>query len=469
MRYDLAIIGSGGAAFAAAIAATGKGAAVVMVERGQVGGTCVNVGCVPSKALLAAAEARHVAAAQAFPGIATSAGRVDAGALIGGKDALVEGLRAEKYTALAGEYGWEIVSGTASFTDGPAMDVALTEGWTRRIEAEHYLIATGSAPWAAPIDGLEQAGYLTSTTAMDLRQLPASLLVLGGGYVGLEQAQLFARLGVEVTIVTQSRLASFEEPEISTALEAIFGQEHIAVHTASTVTAVQRDTDGYTVTATTGAGQVRRLRADQLLAATGRRPITTGLNLDTVGVKTGERGEIVVDEQLRTHNPRIWAAGDVTGHPQFVYVAAAHGALVADNAISDAGRTLDYTALPRVTFTSPAMASVGLTDAQAVTAGIACDCRTLPLAYVPRALVNRDTRGLIKLVAEAGTGRLLGVHVLADGAGDVIGAAVYALSAGMTVQQLANTWAPYLTMAEGLKLAAQTYTRDVSKLSCCAS
>ncbi len=168
-------------------------------------------------------------------------------------------------------------------------------------------------------------------------------------------------------------------------------------------------------------------------------------------------------------NPRIWAAGDVTGHPQFVYVAGAHGALVADNAFDNAGRTLDYHHLPRVTFTSPQIAAAGLTDAQAVEQGYACECRVLPLGYVPRALVNRDTRGLIKLVAEQGSGRLLGAHVLAEGAGDVIATAVYALANDMTVQQMADLWCPYLTMAEGIKLAAQTFTRDVAKLSCCAS
>jgi mercuric reductase len=471
--YDLAIIGSGSAAFAAAIAATNKGKRVVMVERGTTGGTCVNVGCVPSKALLAAAGARHSAqAAGRFPGIAASAGEVDFPALIGGKDALVGQLRAEKYTDLAAGYGWQIVHGTAAFArngDGPALDVALDGGGTRRIEAGHYLIATGSAPWAPPVPGLDQAGYLTSTTAMELDRLPDSVIVVGGNAVGLEQAQIFARLGTTVTVVEAlDRLAPFEEPEVSAAIEEVFTGEGITVHTGAALTAVRTQDGARVATVRTRAGNETELRTEQLLIATGRRPVTAGLNLEQAGVKTGPRGEIVVDEHLRTSNERIWAAGDVTGHPQFVYVAAAHGTLAADNALSGAERTLDYTALPRVTFTSPAIAAVGLTDAQVAGAGIACDCRTLPLEYVPRALANRDTRGLVKIVAEAGTGRLLGVHVVADGAGDVITAATYAISAGLTVGQLARTWAPYLTMAEALKLAAQTYTSDVTKLSCCA-
>lgn len=471
--FDLAVIGSGAAAFAAAITAVGLGSSVVMIERGTVGGTCVNVGCVPSKALLAAAEARHGAnAAGRFPGIAPARPAVDFPALVGGKDNLVAQMRAEKYTDPATDYGWPILAGTASFADdgeGPVLDVALGDGGARRITAGHYLIATGSAPTAPPVPGLAEAGYLTSTTAMDLDALPETMIVVGGNAVGLEQAQLFARLGTAVTVVEAlDALAPFEEPEISQAITEVFADEGITVRTGAALSAV-RTRDGRKVaTLRAKDGTETEASAEQILIATGRHPATAGLGLANVGVKTGLNGEIITDEHQQTTNDRIRAAGDVTGGPQFVYVAAAQGTLAAENAVTGADRTVDYTALPRVTFTSPAIASVGMTDHQVLAAGLRCDCRTLPLAYVPRAIVNRDTRGLIKIVAEAGTGRLLGVHALAEGAGDLITAAGYAITAGFTVEQLANTWAPYLTMAESLRLAAQTYTRDVSKLSCCA-
>ncbi|MQA03854.1 MAG: mercury(II) reductase [Streptosporangiales bacterium] len=473
VHADLAVIGSGGAAFAAAIAARRKDKTVVMIEQGTVGGTCVNTGCVPSKALLAAAEARHVADRQAFPGIRTEAGPVDMATLIAGKAGLVEQLRADKYVDLAAEYDWPILTGRARFTDGPALEISLDDGSTQRLEAEHYLIATGSTPTAPPIPGLADAGYLTSTTALELDALPASLVVVGGNYIGLEMAQLFARLGTQVTVVeVLDRLAPLEEPEISDVIAGVFADEGITVHTATNLTAVERDESGYTLTGTTADtdndGAVTA-RAEQLLVATGRRPVTAGLDLDTVGVKTGPRGEVVVDEHLRTHNPRIWAAGDVTGHPQFVYIAGAHGSLVADNAFDHAGRTLDYHHLPRVTFTTPNIAAVGLTDAQAIEQSLACEFRVLPLEYVPRALVNRDTRGLIKIVAEQGTGRIVGISAIAAAAGEVIAAGVYVIANQMTTSQVAELWSPYLTMAEGLKLAAQTFTRDVAKLSCCAS
>ncbi len=467
--YDLAVIGSGGAAFAAAIAAQRAGKRVLMIERHTIGGTCVNTGCVPSKALLAAAEARHVALNQRFPGITTSAGPVDFPALIAGKRGLVEALRAEKYTDLAEEYGWQILRGEARFVEGLALEVTLAEGGTRRVEAAHYLVATGSVPWAPPIDGLAEVGYLTSTTAMELDALPESLLVVGGNAIGLEQAQLFARLGTSVTVIeAQDRLAPFEEPEISQTIEAVFADEGVTVHTGAELARVRRRDGQVVATVRHRDGGEIELSAEQLLVATGRRPATAGLNLEAVQVKVGSRGEVVVDEYLRTTNPRIWAAGDVTGHPQYVYVAAAHGTLAADNALNDAQRVLDYTALPRVTFTSPAIASVGITEAQALEAGLRCECRVLPLEYVPRALVNRDTRGLVKLVADAESGRLLGGHVIAESAGEVIAVAGYALANRMDVAQVAEMWCPYLTMAEGLKLAAQTFTRDVTKLSCCA-
>jgi mercuric reductase len=473
MRYDLAIIGSGGGAFAAAIAARRRDLSVVMIERGVVGGTCVNTGCVPSKALLAAAEARHVALDNRFAGVPTDAGPVDWPALAGAKNDLVEAMRSDKYLELAAGYGWQILAGTARFTGDPqtpALHIDLTDGGAATLEAAHYVVATGSAPWAPPIDGLARAGYLTSATAMDLATLPTSMIVIGGNAIGLEQAELFARLGVQVTVVEAlDRLAPFEEPEISRVIEDVFADEGIAVHAAAAVTAVGRDTAGYRVAVTTAGGDIKELTGEQLLVATGRRPVTGGLNLDQVGVEVGDRGQIVVDAGLRTANPGIWAAGDVTGHPQFVYVAAAHGTLIVDNAFDHADRTVDHTHLPRVTFTTPAIASAGMTDAQAVAAGYRCDCRAMPLEYVPRAVVNRDTRGLVKLVAAADTGRLLGAHVIAEGAGDVIAAAVYALKSGMTVTDIADTWCPYLTMAEALKLTAQTYIRDVTKLSCCAA
>ena len=472
--FDLAIIGSGGGAFAAAIRATNMGKRVLMVERGTIGGTCVNTGCVPSKALLAAADARHVADdAGRFPGIVTSADPVDMKTLIAGKRDLVETMRAGKYVDLIGEYGWELRRGDAAFAgtvDEPALEITGADGTVDTVRATHYLVATGSTPWAPPVNGLSETGYLTSTTAMELDEVPDSLLVLGGGYVALEQAELFSRLGSQVTVVVRSRLASAEEPEASQILATVFADEGIRVISGATVSGVHLDdATGEVVAQLTSPDGPEEVRASRLLVATGRRPVTDSLNLATVGVKTGEQGQLIVNNMLASSNDRIWAAGDVTGHPEFVYVAASHGSLVVDNAFNNARREVDYRHLPRVTFTSPALAAVGMTDKDAVNAGIRCQCRVLPLEYVPRALVNRDTRGFIKVVADADTGRIVGITAVAKDAGDLAAAGVYILEAGMTVDQVANLWSPYLTMAEGIKIACQSFTTDVAKLSCCAS
>jgi len=457
-EYDLAIVGSGGGAFSAAIAASEKGLRVVMVEHGTVGGTCVNVGCIPSKALLAAAEARHRAGEQRFPGIRTEAGPVDFGALVAGKDEIVEGLRQKKYLDLAAEYGIELIEGDARFVEGPAIDVR-----GRRVEAAHYLVATGAEPHIPDIPGLAESGYLTSTTAMELDHLPESILVIGGGYVALEQAQLFAHLGTQVTIIVRSQIARGEEPEIAEALREALVAEGISIEERAAPESVRRE-GGQSLVCARG----REYRAEQLLVATGRTPRTAGLGLEAVGVKLGERGQVVVESDLSTGNPRVWAAGDVTGHPQFVYVAGRHGAMVVDNAFEGAGRHVDYRSLPRITFTNPTIASAGLTETEARAQGIECESRVFDLASVPRGIVSRNTHGLAKLVAEHESGRVLGVHLLADGAGDAILAGVYAIEAGLTVEQMANSWNPYLTVGEAIHLAAQSFTRDPSKLSCCA-
>lgn len=462
--YDLVVIGSGSAAFAAAIRATEAGARVALMESNVVGGTCVNVGCVPSKAMLAPADAYFRAGHHPFAGIQTSANGVDLGAMVDSKAELVDQLRAEKYLDLAKAYGFTVCHGLAEFVDRETIECG-----GERVRARAYLIAVGASPAIPPIDGLKGAGYLTSTTALELRDPPKELAVIGANAIGLEIGQLFMRLGSKVTFLeAMGRITPLEEPEVSETMQAILEEEGATVLTGVKITSVTREGDRRIVSFQQ-QGESRKLKVDEVLVATGRRPNTAGLGLEKAGIELTERGAIKVDEQLRTTNSRVWAAGDATGHPQFVYVAAYEGNLAARNALEDAGLKVDFTALPRVIFTSPMVAAAGLTDEQANAQGIECECRVLPLSAVPRALVNRDTRGLVKIVAERASGRIIGVSAVADGAGDVIQAAIYAIKFGLTTDQVAGTWAPYLTFAEGFKLAAQTFKRDVSKLSCCAA
>ena len=462
--YDLLVLGAGSAAFAAAIRGRDAGYRVALAEAGTLGGTCVNVGCVPSKALLAAGAAYWAAGHHPFAGITTSAGPVDLAALAAQKDELVAALRQEKYADLVGAYGFDVLPGHAAFTGPGTVEVA-----GRVIRPGAALIATGASPAAPPIPGLAGAGYLTSTTALDLKAVPERLAVIGANAVGLELGQFFGHLGSAVTFLeVAGRIAPFEEPEVSAALAGVLAGQGATVHAPAQVLAVERDGDVRRIRVTVEGAEVV-IEADEVLVATGRRPNTVGLGLQVAGVATDARGAVVADAQLRTTNPRVWAAGDVTGAPQFVYVSAYQGALAAGNALLGEARDADLTGLPRVIFTSPPAAGAGLTEAQARAAGYQVQTSVLPATAVPRALVNHDTAGVTKLVADAATGTLLGASVVGEGAGDVIQSAVLAIRHHVTAAELAATFHPYLTMAESLKLAAQGFTRDVARLSCCAA
>jgi len=424
------------------------------VEHGPLGGTCLNIGCVPSKNLLAAAGQRHRALANRFPMVSTSADGVDVPALMAQKQDLIGGMRQTKYADVADAHGFPVRYGHARFVDGQTLEV---DG--ERLRAPAYLVATGAAPHVPDLPGLDQVAFLTSATAMEQQDLPGSMVIVGGGYVGLEQAQLWAHLGARVTLV--GRFAPHSEPEVAEVLRGVFADDGIAVVEDRAV-AVAHTVDGVFVRTERGLA----VTGQRLLVATGRFADTGQLGLPAAGIDTDERGFVKVDSQQRTTNPQVFAAGDVSGAPQYVYVAAQTGRVAAAGALGQP-TSVDYRGLPGVTFTTPQIASAGLTEQQARAAGHDCDCRVLGGQDIPRALVNRDTRGALKLVADAGTGKVLGVHAALDGAGDVMLAATYAIKFGLTVDDLAHTWAPYLTMSEALRIAAGLYRSD-KPTSCCA-
>lgn len=463
--YDLMTFGGGSAAFAAAIKAAELGARVAIVEKGTIGGTCVNIGCVPSKTLIKAAELCYHSAYPQFEGLTACPPPSDWQRVVQQKNELVTALRQGKYVDVAAVYpNITILKGEAKLLSGRRMRV---NGTT--YEPGKIVIATGSSPWAPPIPGLHAAGFLTSEQALSLEALPTSVIIIGGGSIGLEFAQLFARFGVQVMVLESGpQVAMAEEPEIGEALVRYLEDEKVLICTNVTIIRVERRDGEYLVyTQTDGKPEV--CRAERLLVATGRRPNTSGIGLENAGVVLGAKGEIVVNDHLQTSNPDIYAAGDCIGDPMYVYVAAYAGGLATENALSGVGRVYNLSALPHVTFTDPQIASVGLKEREAKAQGLRVQTAVLPLQYVPRALASRNTKGLIKLVAEQETSRLLGAHVLAAEGGEVIQEATLALRFGLTVQDLADTFHPYLTMVEGLKLAALTFKKDVSKLSCCAA
>lgn len=463
--HDLLIVGGGSAAFAASIKAAELGAKVALVEAGTLGGTCVNVGCVPSKTLIKAAELCYRSAYPKFEGLTACPTPSDWQRVVQQKDELVAALRQGKYVDVMKIYpGISLVKGRARLTGPRSVTVNGTTYHPGKI-----LIATGSLPWAPPIPGLADAGFLDSTDALSLSSLPRSLVVIGAGAIGLELGQLFARFGVRVEILEGgSHVAGGEEPEIGETLTRYLADEKIRICTGVRIERVERDRSGYAVRAVID-GKPEVCRGEQLVVATGRRPSTADLGLAEAGVAVGERGEVTVNEHLQTSNPDVYAAGDCLGDPMYVYVAAYGGNLAAENALTGAGRVYDLSALPHVIFTDPQVASVGLSERAAKAAGRAVKTSILSLKDVPRALAARDTRGLFKLVAEVETGKLLGAHVLADQAGEVIQAATLPVKFGLRVQDLVETFHPYLTMVEGLKLAALTFDKDVAKLSCCAT
>jgi mercuric reductase len=460
----IAVIGSGGAAMAAALKAVEQGATVTLIERGTIGGTCVNIGCVPSKIMIRAAHIAHLRRESPFDGgIAATVPAIDRRKLLAQQQARVEELRHAKYEAiLAGNPAISVLHGDARFKDGQALTVRLAEGGERVVGFDRCLVATGASPAVPAISGLKDTPYWTSTEALVSDTVPERLAVIGSSVVALELAQAFARLGSQVTILARGTLFLREDPAIGEAITAAFRAEGIEVLEHSQASQVAY-ADGEFVL-TTGQGKIR---VAKLLIATGRTPNTHALNLAAAGVEVNAQGSIVIDRAMRTSVPHIYAAGDCTDQPQFVYVAAAAGTRAALN-MTGGTAELDLSAMPAVVFTDPQVATVGYSEADAHLAGIETDSRTLTLDNVPRALANFDTRGFIKLVIEVGSGRLIGVQAVAPEAGELIQTAVLAIRNRMTVQDLADQLFPYLTMVEGLKLAAQTFSKDVTQLSCCA-
>ncbi len=466
--FDLAVIGGGSAGFSASIRAAEEGLEVALINAGTIGGTCVNVGCIPSKALIRAAEANHRRAHHPFDGIARTAGAdVDWTAVLSQKDHLVEKLRQGKYVEVLESYPTVSLFEQRARLE-PGGGVRLDDDTL--ISAPRVVVTTGAAPLIPEIPGLSDADYLDSTSAMTLEDLPASMIVLGAGSVGLELAQAFARFGVEVTILSRSpHILSKADSDLGTALMGHLRQEGITIHAGLDITQVEKNGDDHVVHFESREGRATSVRANQLLVALGRRPNTTGMGLEQAGVTLGPAGEIVVDEFLQTSNPQVYAAGDVTGTPMYVYVAAQDAARAAMNALHGNTEAMDRRVVPQVVFTDPAVALVGLSAEEANAQGIEAIASLLQLENVPRSLAAQDTRGFIKLVANAETRKIIGAQILASEAGDMIMEPALAVKFGLTIEDLTSTLHPYLTLAEGIKLAALTFDKDVAKLSCCAA
>jgi len=463
-QLHVAIIGTGSGAFAAAIKAVENGARVSIIEGADIiGGTCVNVGCVPSKIMIRGAHIAHLQSHHNFDGVSLNSPQVNRKEMVAQQQGWVEKLRYAKYESiLENNPDIELIRGWAKFKDAKTLLIEKQNAEITELTADRILIAVGARPMIPDIKGLQDTPYWTSTEALVAETLPQSLTVLGGSVVALELAQAFNHLGTRVTLMARSRLLSKEDAETGAALKSILEDEGIDVQLNTVPDEIRFN--GKQFTLTTDNGDVV---CEKILVATGRRSNADSLQLNNAGVVVDTQGAIIINDHMQTSVKQIYAAGDCTSQPQFVYVAAAAGTRAARNMTGE-DVAINLSVVPKVVFTTPQVASVGLTESEAIKEGIEVESRLLTLENVPRALANMDTRGFIKLVAEKNTGRIVGCHLIASEGGEIIQSAALAISNGISIESLANQLFPYLTMVEGLKLCAQTFNKDVSQLSCCA-
>ena len=463
-EYDLVIIGGGAAGFAAATKANDLGRSAVIINDGlPIGGTCVNVGCVPSKHLLHLAELVRRPQHPGWPSIGPVTPSLDLAAAIRGTGELVETLRGTNYIDVINSLQ------DATYVEARAHFVSpkVVEAGSNRYTARMFLIATGSRPAAPPIPGLPQAGYWTNREALQADRLPAALVVIGAGPIGLELGQAFLRFGSRVTVLeVEPHVLPRFEPLVADELERALTDEGMEIHTSTKVTAVRTEGSRKIVTAEVD-GRLRDIACDEILVATGVHANTEDLDLTAAGVRVDARGFIETDEHLQSSTPGIYAAGDVAGHGFLETLAAKEGAVAVENGLAGATKTINYEHIPSAVFTDPQVASVGITEAQEMERWNACSCRHVEVARIPKAQAVGDRYGVIQLVAHPETSVLVGAHMVAPMAADLIHEATLAVKFGLTVDDIIDTVHVFPTHSEGFKLAAQAYVRDISVMACC--
>ncbi|WP_118194357.1 mercury(II) reductase [Albibacterium indicum] len=468
-HFDLIIIGGGSAAFSAAIKAESLGLTTLMVNAGlDYGGTCVNVGCVPSKNLIRAGETVYHAKHSNFAGIKPKGADIDFAQVIRDKKKLVQTLQQQKYLDVVSDFrGLKMITGWAQFKDNKTIIVNNEEKYT----ALKFIIATGAATNIPNIEGLSEVGYFTNISLFDLEEKPESITIMGAGYIGLEIAMAYNRLGVKVRVIEfTDRVLRTQTADISEVLESQMKEEGIELlPNFRAVKFEKRGSDTIIHCKCPDGSFAQIVEKGKLVVTSGIKPNTQKLGLQNIGIELNKRGHILVNEKMETNVPNIYAAGDVVNTPSFVYTAAFEGKIAVENGFSGAENKADYLSLPWVVFTDPQVAGAGLDEAQAELQNITFEVSKLELKDVPRAIAANDTRGFIKLIRNSQTDKLIGARVVAPEGGELIQQLSMAIKYGITVKELAESFYPYLTLGEGIKLAAITFGKDVSKLSCCAT
>lgn len=464
-HYDLVIIGGGAGAFAAAIKANELGAKTAFINSGlPLGGTCVNVGCVPSKTLLHAAELLHTAKHHGVPGIELAINTADYATVVADELALVEKLRAEKYEqVLDGLENVTFVEGRATFVSNNTVKIG-----EQQIEAATFIIATGSTAIVPDVEGLAEAGYITHIEAMQLKTVPKRLAVIGAGPVGLELGQLYARFGSQVTILQRANsIMPTAEPVLTECLQQILQDEGISIKTSVRVTKVTAKNGVKTVFYNSEAGE-EAVEVDEILVAAGKTPNTPGLKLEAAGVHVNDKQAVVTQLNLQTSQSHIYAVGDVASLPlRLETTAGKEGTYAAENALNGSSKSIDYRSVPWTVFTDPQLASVGYTEDEQMAELKVCACRTVTFDKLPKALITKRTEGIIKIAIHPETKVIMGVHILAPNAGDLIAQAMVLVKNKNTIDDLEDMLPVFPTLSEAVKLAAMSFTRDVTKMSCC--
>ena len=468
-KFDLIIIGGGSAAFSAAIKAESLGLSTLMVNGGlNFGGTCVNVGCLPSKHLIRAAETAYHATHSNFAGIKPKGVVIDFAQVIKDKKKLVATLQEKKYMDVVSDFeNLKMVNGWAEFKSS---NTIVVDG---KIEfsANKFIIATGSTTNIINIEGLNEIAYLTNASLFDLEEKPESLTIMGAGYIGCEIAMAYNRLGVKVRIIEfTDRVLITQTPDISEALETQMRKEGIEIFLNFHAVKFEKKRNDTIIHCKCPDGSFTQIiEKGKVLIATGTKPNTQKLGLQNIGLELSKNGHILVNEKMETNLPNIYAAGDCANTPAFVYTAAFEGKIAVENAFMGAENKADYSSLPWVIFTDPQVAGVGLDEIQAESQNLPYEVSKLELKEVPRAIAANDTRGFIKLIRDNETDKLIGARVVAPEGGELIQQLSMAIKYGITIKDLAENIYPYLTLSEGIKLAAISFSKNVSKLSCCAS
>ena len=444
---DLCVIGAGAGGLAVAAGAVQLGASVVLVERGAMGGDCLNTGCVPSKALIAAANLAHQARRGGAFGLGCMAPSIDFAAVSDSVARVVESLAPHDSVERFEGLGVTVLRDEARFTDPRTVRAGDTE-----IRARRFVIATGSSPAVPPIAGLDTVPFFTNETIFANRTRPRHFVVIGGGAVGIELAQAHRRLGAEVTVIDAGPLLSRDDPELVALLADALRAEGIVLRPSTAIAAVERDGDGIAVTLAGG----ERIAGSHLLVAAGRRPTVAALDLAAGGIAATAHG-VTVDARLRTTNRRVFAIGDVAGGPQFTHVALYHAGIVIRNALFRLPARVDYRALPWVTYSDPELAQVGMSEAVARDAhGDAIRVLRWPFADNDRAHTERETRGMVQVITDA-KGRILGAAILGTAAGEQITTWALAISRRLKIGAIANLIVPYPTRGEAGKRAAGSF------------